>query len=269
MRILITNDDGINAPGLAAAEAIAAALTPDTEPEIWVVAPAVEQSAVGHSVAYVRPMRVDELGPRRFAVEGSPADCALVALTQLMRDTPPDLVLSGVNRGFNVAEDVVYSGTVAGAREACMQGARAIALSQAYGPGNLSLADPFEAAIAYGPKVIQALLAHGTFRTSAHGPFYNINFPARPSGQVAGIRAAAQGLRPAPSFKVVPYQAPNRRDYYWLTHAAETAAEGNAGSADGTDAKLLSEGYVTATALTAQMTATEAMEVLAHALDEL
>jgi len=103
MRILITNDDGINAPGLVVLKEIATALAgPDGE--VWTVAPAFEQSGVGHCISYTKPMMIAELGPRRFAAEGSPADCVLAGLDEVMVDHAPDLVLSGVNRGNNSAE---------------------------------------------------------------------------------------------------------------------------------------------------------------------
>ncbi len=137
MRILITNDDGITAPGLRTAEAVAAELAgPDGE--VWVVAPAFEQSGVAHCISYVRPMRLEQLGPRRFAVEGSPADCVIAGLLEILEGSPPDLVISGVNRGHNVAEDTLYSGTVGGAMEAALHGARAVAMSQYYSPANLA-----------------------------------------------------------------------------------------------------------------------------------
>ena len=129
MRILITNDDGISAPGLAVAEEIARELA-GQRGEVWVVAPVFEQSGVSHCVSYIRPMRIEPLAERRFAIEGSPADCVLAALDEILKDAPPDLVLSGVNRGHNVAEDAVYSGTIGGAMEGALNGIRSIALSQ-------------------------------------------------------------------------------------------------------------------------------------------
>ncbi|PJN95436.1 5'/3'-nucleotidase SurE, partial [Amaricoccus sp. HAR-UPW-R2A-40] len=129
MRILITNDDGISAPGLAVAEAIAAELA-GPEGDVWVVAPAFEQSGVGHCVSYIRPMRIEPLEERRFAVEGSPADCVLAGIGEILRDHPPDLIISGVNRGHNIAEDTLYSGTVGGAMEGALHGLPSVALSQ-------------------------------------------------------------------------------------------------------------------------------------------
>jgi 5'-nucleotidase len=133
MRILITNDDGISAPGLAVAEAIGAELA-GPGGEVWTVAPTFEQSGVSHAISYIRPMRLERLGERRYTIEGSPADCVLASLFEVLKDNPPDLVLSGVNRGHNVAEDTVYSGTVGGAMEAALHGVKAIALSQYFGP---------------------------------------------------------------------------------------------------------------------------------------
>ena len=134
MRILITNDDGINAPGLMVLHDIATRIAGDGE--VWTVAPAFEQSGVGHCISYTKPMMIAELGPRRFAAEGSPADCVLAGLHDVLDGKLPDLVLSGVNRGNNAAENTLYSGTIGGAMEAALQGVPAIALSQFLGPDN-------------------------------------------------------------------------------------------------------------------------------------
>ncbi len=261
MRILITNDDGITAPGLAAAEVIAEELAGPSG-EVWVVAPVLEQSAVSHAVSYVRPMRLEKHAERRYAVEGSPADCVMVALGDLMVDTPPDLVLSGVNRGHNVAEDVVYSGTVAGAMEGALHGLRAIALSQYYGPGNKDLDVPFDAAIAHAPRICRALLDKATWHDERYGVFYNVNFPACPADKVKGVKAAFQGHRPVPSFTVEPFVAPNRRQYYWLRHGVRA----NEQTEEGSDSKLTVQDYASVTPLRADLTARAMVEPLAEAL---
>ncbi|WP_112323263.1 5'/3'-nucleotidase SurE [Oceanibium sediminis] len=254
MRILITNDDGINAPGLKVAEALAADLAgPDGE--IWVVAPAMEQSAVSHCVSYIRPMRMEQWEKRRFIVEGSPADCILAALGDIMTDTPPDLVLSGVNRGHNVAEDVIYSGTVAGAMEAALHGIKSIALSQYYGPGNIRLDDTFEAARANALPICRKLIESAIWHDETYEVFYNLNFPACPAAEVKGIKTTHQGKRPEPPFRVQAQPAPNGRKYYWLTHGGV----GNAGAEQGTDARETQDGYVTVTPLRAEMTANAAL----------
>ena len=131
MRILVTNDDGIHAPGLKVCEEIARALSDD----VWVVAPETDNSGVSHSLSLNDPLRLREIGERHFAVKGTPTDCVIMAVRHIMADSRPDLVLSGVNRGPNVAEDVTYSGTVAGAMEGAVLGIPSIALSQAYGAG--------------------------------------------------------------------------------------------------------------------------------------
>ncbi len=160
MRILITNDDGINAPGLKVLEDIAQDIA-GADGEVWIVAPAFEQSGVGHCISYTHPTMLSQFGERRFAAEGSPADCILAAVHQVMKDAPPDLVLSGVNRGNNAAENVLYSGTIGGAMEAALQGLPAIALSQFYGPENNALDNPFDAAAVIGAATVRSLLIVG------------------------------------------------------------------------------------------------------------
>jgi 5'-nucleotidase len=258
MRILITNDDGISAPGLAVAEAIAADLAgPDGE--VWTVAPVFEQSGVAHCVSYIRPMRIEPLGPRRFAIEGSPADCVLAAIGEILRDRPPDLVLSGVNRGHNVAEDTLYSGTVGGAMEGALHGLRAIAMSQYYGPH--ASAEPFAAARAHGAAVCRRLLEGGAWRPVPYGVFYNVNFPDRDADAVRGLRATVQGHRSAATFGVQPQIAPNGRKYIWLTHG-----RGNEETPEGSDSRECHDGFVTVTPLRADLTAHDLVGPLAAAL---
>ncbi len=258
MRILITNDDGISAPGLAVAEEIAAGLAgPDGE--VWVVAPAFEQSGVSHCVSYIRPMRVEPLGPRRFAVEGSPADCVLAAIGEILPQRP-DLVLSGVNRGHNVAEDTLYSGTIGGAMEGALHGLRAIALSQYYGP-NGGGADPFGAARAHGADVCRRVFDGGAWTPVPYGVFYNVNFPARPAAEVRGLRATVQGHRGAATFGVQPQIAPNGRKYLWLAHG-----HGNDDTPAGSDARECHDGFITVTPLRADLTAHDLVSPLAQAL---
>ena len=231
MRILVTNDDGISAPGLAVLEAIAADLA-GSDGEVWTVAPAFEQSGVGHCISYTHPSILSELGPRRFAAEGSPADCVLAALHVVMKDHRPDLVLSGVNRGNNSAENALYSGTLGGAMEGALQGVPAMALSQYFGSENRDLDNPFEAARQHGADVVRKLLAAQPANDQPYGLFYNINFPrlpppmskARASPRRAAARAsgsrrksssrptesASSGSRAATS-RSAPHPAPMRR----------------------------------------------------------
>ncbi len=249
MRILITNDDGISAPGLKVAEAIANDLAgPDGE--VWVVAPAFEQSGVSHCISYVRPMRLEQLADRRYAVEGSPADCVLAALHEIMADTPPDLVLSGVNKGHNVAEDTLYSGTIGGAMEAAMHGVKSIAMSQYYGIRGTELPDAFEVAEAHGTATCRRLLEAATWQSHTYGVFYNINFPNIAPDAVRGTKATRQGHRANATFRVEQQRSPNGRSYLWLAHAAH-----NASAETGSDAREASEGWITVTPLQADLTA--------------
>lgn len=260
MRILVTNDDGISAPGLAVAEAIAAAIAgPDGE--VWVVAPAFEQSGVAHAVSYVRPMRLERLELRRFAVEGSPADCVLAGLGEIMKDRRPDLVISGVNRGHNVAEDTLYSGTVGGAMEAALHGVRAVAMSQYHGPATRDSPDLFAAARAHGADLLRRLLDGAAWPEAPYGVFYNVNFPALPAPEVRGTRVTFQGYRAAPTFGVLPHVAPNGRTYLWLTHG-----HGNADSPSGSDSRECHDGHITVTPLNADLTAHDLIAPLARAL---
>ncbi len=168
MRILVTNDDGIHAPGLQVCEAIARALSDD----VWVVAPETDQSGVAHSLSLNDPLRLREVGPRHFAVKGTPTDCVIMGVRHILKDGRPDLVLSGVNRGQNIAEDVTYSGTVAGAIEATLLGIPAFALSQAYGPETRN-AVHWGCAEALAPDVIRRVMGEGV----PDGVLVNVNFP--------------------------------------------------------------------------------------------
>src|SRR6266568_2817777 len=156
MRILLTNDDGIHAPGLRVLEDIARTLSDD----IWVVAPEYDQSGVSHSLSLNDPLRLREIGPRHYAVKGTPTDCVIMGVRHIVQGGIPDLVLSGVNRGQNAAEDVTYSGTIAGAIEGTILGIPSIALSQAYGAETRQ--NPhWETAIRHSPDLIRRVLAEG------------------------------------------------------------------------------------------------------------
>jgi 5'-nucleotidase len=239
MRILITNDDGINAPGLEVLTAIAEEIA-GPQGEVWTVAPAFEQSGVGHCISYTHPMMIARLGPRRFAAEGSPADCVLAAIYDVLQGARPDLVLSGVNRGNNAAENVLYSGTIGGAMEAALQGVPAIALSQFMGPETDVLPTPFESAIAHGAGVVRALLDKGLWTEADYRVFYNVNFPpsAPPDDQAASRsrrRASAATPRSRPSRTCRP---PGRK-FLWIKggpqhtpHPARHGCRGEPGRLD-------------------------------------
>jgi 5'-nucleotidase len=194
MRILITNDDGIHAPGLAVLERIAKALTDD----VIVVAPETDQSGVAHSLSLSDPLRLRKISERHYAVKGTPTDCVIMGVRSILTDAKPDLVLSGVNRGQNVAEDVTYSGTIAGAIEGTILGIPSIALSQAYGPDSVQ-----------SPH-------WDTAETLAPGVLRKINFPDCAPGRVAGVAATTQGVRSADLLRIEPRHDGRGVPYYWI-----------------------------------------------------
>jgi 5'-nucleotidase len=180
LRILLTNDDGVDAPGMAVLRAIAGEISDD----VWVVAPDGNQSGAGHRFTLARELHLEEREPRVFALPGgSPADCVVAGATHLCIDQPPDLVLSGVNAGQNLGDVIHCSGTVAGAREGALQGALGIAMSQGTNYElNHELA--WDNARRHGVAVVRAILAAHRGRDI----FYNVNFPFCASGSVSGIR---------------------------------------------------------------------------------
>jgi len=202
-RILVTNDDGINAPGLKVLESVARSLSKD----VWVVAPEVEQSGAGHSLTLRRPLQVRRIKPRRFAVDGTPTDCVLLALNRLVPKRRPDLVLSGVNRGANLGEDVTYSGTIAAAMEATLLEIPAIALSQLREGTTIR----WQAAERHAADVIRKL----TSVQWPRGVLMNVNFPFAEASGGAEIRFVRQGRRAA-GIEVVPAQDPLGRPYLWI-----------------------------------------------------
>ncbi|HSF94984.1 MAG TPA: 5'/3'-nucleotidase SurE [Thermohalobaculum sp.] len=250
MRILVTNDDGITAPGLKLAEEIAAEIA-GPEGEVWVCAPDFERSGASHAITYAGALRMSQLGPRRYTVDGYPADCVLAGLRGFLRDSPPDLILSGVNRGHNIAEDVVYSGTAGAAMEGGLNGIRSIALSQAYSAGPNRPDDMWEPAQAWGVKAVRAALK---MPIDDHA-FYNVNFPAVRTDLILGMTVCDQGIRAEATFELVPYEAPNGRNFLFMRH--NTA---NSSAPAGSDARLGLEGWVTITPLRPQLTATDLID---------
>jgi len=248
MRILLTNDDGYHAPGLKVLEEIAATLSDD----IWVVAPAEEQSGAGHSLTLTRPIRVRRHGERRFAVAGTPTDAVMMALAKLMPQRP-DLILSGVNRGANLAEDVTYSGTVSAAMEGALAGVRSIALSQVYAREGAGDDVPFAAARGWGAKVLRPLLD----APLAPRTLVNVNFPALAPDLVKGVRVVGQGLRDYGRLKIVTNRDPRGYDYHWfaLGPSIETPAHA-------TDLEAVQDGFIAVTPLHLDLTHRESLDML-------
>ena len=203
-RILVTNDDGINAPGLKVLAKVARGLSRD----VWVVAPEVEQSATAHSLTVRRPLQVRRLSPRRFAVDGTPTDCVLLAVHHIIKRRRPDLVLSGVNRGANLGEDVTYSGTIAAAMEATLLHIPAIAFSQLR-DGSQQVR--WHTAEQHAPAIIRRLTSVGW----AAGVLMNVNFPNVPAAAVTGARMVRQGRRES-GIEVVEARDPVGRPYLWI-----------------------------------------------------
>jgi 5'-nucleotidase len=255
MRILVTNDDGIHAAGLKVCEDIARALSDD----VWVVAPETDNSGVSHSLSLNDPLRLREVGERQFAVKGTPTDCVIMAVRHIMTTQRPDLVLSGVNRGQNVAEDVSYSGTVAGAMEGAVLGIASIALSQAYGPGNRD-APPWDTGRRFGPDLIRQILAAGIPR----GSLVNVNFPDCNVEAVQGVSVTAQGRRDQDLLRIEPRFDGRSNPYYWIAFSRK----GRPNVVDGTDLSALAANRISVTPLRLDRTDTAYMTKLAEALDE-
>ncbi len=204
-RVLITNDDGIHAPGIKLLEKIARQITSD----VWVVAPDHEKSGAGHSISMHVPIRLSQIDERHFAVAGTPTDCALMAIYEIMTDKRPTILLSGINRGANLAEDVTYSGTIAAAMEGTLLGIPAIALSQVFELGGTT---PWQTAEQFAPQVIDQLL-HCDMPANT---LINVNFPDAPPDQVSGVRVTSQGQRPPGSFTIDSRIDARHVPYFWV-----------------------------------------------------
>lgn len=250
-RILVSNDDGIEAPGIKLLEKIARTLTDD----VWIVAPEQEQSGASHSLTTRRPLRLRQTAPRHYTVDGTPTDCVLLAVKRLLRDRLPDLVLSGVNAGSNVGEDLTYSGTVAAAMEATLLGIPAMALSQDYRDGE---AVPWDTGEAYGPKTIRRLLRLPWPDTT----LYNINFPGVAPAQVTGFAVASQGKR-AIADNLTEGVDPRGRPYYWIGPVHEAAGR----SEPGTDVAALGDNKVAITPIYLDLTNVPVLASLRRAFE--
>jgi 5'-nucleotidase len=240
MRILLTNDDGIHAPGLTVLEEIAREFSDD----VWICCPQEEQSGMGHALTLSRPIRMRQHDERRFSVSGTPTDAVTLGLRKVMPG-PPDVILSGVNRGANLGDDVTYSGTVSAAIEGALAGIRSIALSQVYAREGMGDAVPFEAARAWGAKVLGPLLDTPLPART----LVNVNFPALAASEVKGIRAVRQGFHDYSRGTVVEGRDPRGYKYYWFgLDAIEHTLD------HGTDLEAIDEGYVAVTPLQLDLT---------------
>ena len=252
MRILLTNDDGIHAPGLAVLERVAKALSDD----VWIVAPETEQSGASHSLTLHNPLRLREIGPQRFAVLGTPTDCVAMGVLEVLKDKRPDLILSGVNRGSNLADDVTYSGTIAGAMEGTILGVPSIALSQAYTSGAGSRT-PWDTAEYHAPGLVKRLVASGW----PSDVLININFPDVLPKEVQGTEVTVIGRRDQSLLTVDGRVDPRGVPYYWLGFKRRPGKPG-----DGTDLKAIERKFISVTPLHLDLTDRDALQDLKSAL---
>lgn len=185
MRILLTNDDGIHAEGLAVLERIAGTLSDD----VWVVAPETDQSGLAHSLTLSEPLRLRKISDRHFALRGTPTDCVIMGVKEVLGGKKPDLVLSGVNNGANMADDVTYSGTIAGAIEGTLQGIKSFAISQAANYLDGERLVPWEIVENYAPALLNKLIGV----EMPDWTFMNLNFPNCRPEDVQGVAVTAQG----------------------------------------------------------------------------
>lgn len=237
MRVLLTNDDGIDAPGLAVLEQLVAPFAT----EIWVVAPKHEQSGMGHALTLHAPLRVHKHDERRFSVEGTPTDCVLIAVNDLMKDCRPDMVFSGINAGANLGEDMTYSGTVSAAMEGCLGGIKSVALSLMTYSGT---PPHWPMVLEKGPEVLRTVLKYDLPEKT----LLNINFPPISADKVTGVEVVSQGCRKIGSHFERRTDL-RGRDYYWI---GVTRSED--GLKPGTDLEAIFRGAITVTPLNMDMT---------------
>jgi 5'/3'-nucleotidase len=250
MRILVTNDDGIHAEGLDVCEQIARSLSDD----VWVIAPEYDQSGVAHSLSLNDPLRLRQVAERRFAVRGTPTDCVIMGARHLLNGRGPDLVLSGVNRGRNAGEDVIYSGTIAGAMEGTVLGIPSLALSQAY-LSRSGRPPHWETSLRYAPDIIRRVLAEGV----PSDVLVNINFPNCAPDDVKGIAVTSQGRRRQERLHIDERQDGRGNPYYWIAYVRQNAVKAAAGS----DLAALDERCIAVTPLRLDMTDEPTMTRLA------
>ncbi|WP_044558382.1 5'/3'-nucleotidase SurE [Azospirillum sp. B4] len=238
-RVLLTNDDGINAPGLE----LLAELAADIADEVWVVAPEKDQSGMSRAVTLTTPLRVEERGPRRYALTGTPSDCAIFALRHLLKDNPPDIVLSGINRGANVGDEVPYSGTVAAALTARLLGVPAIAFSQAFTRGGQVRWDTAR-------TLLPRALDHALSLRTASNVVLNVNFPDLDASDVSDVVVTRQSRGTLDRIDVEPRTDMRGGTYYWMAFRRHMPILG-----PDTDAGALKHGLVSITPIGFDMTA--------------
>jgi 5'-nucleotidase len=254
MRILVTNDDGIHSPGLALLERVAREVSDD----VWVIAPETDQSGVAHSLSLNDPLRLRAISERRFAVKGTPTDCVILGTRHIMQEGQPDLVLSGVNRGANVAEDVTYSGTIAAAMEGTILGIRSIALSQSYGVSGRE-GIKWHCAEHHAARLIRRLVE----QEMEPGTLLNVNFPDCEPDEVAGVAISVQGRRDNQFLNIDARVDGRGNPYFWIGFAKSTQEPGH-----GSDLEALIQRKISVTPLRLDLTDEPTLTRLAAAFAE-
>lgn len=252
MRILVTNDDGAGAHGLSVLHQVARQLSDD----VWIVAPETNQSGASHALTLQVPLRYREVGERAFAVRGTPADCVIMGVRHVLKDRPPDLVLSGVNHGANLAEDVTYSGTIAGAMEGTLLGIRSIAMSLTIG------FDPegrqhWKTPLTYGARLVEQLLA----TEWPAGTLMNVNYPDLAPPDVRGIAATRQGRRDQGGLSIEERSDTWGSPYFWVG-----ASHRRSDPPAGTDLRAIADGFISVTPLYLNLTHEATREALGETL---
>lgn len=248
IRVLVTNDDGIHAKGLEVLEHIARSLTDD----VWIVAPEMEQSAASHSLTINRPLRMRQLSERRHTVDGTPTDCVLLACNRLFGHDKPTLVLSGVNHGSNIGEDVTYSGTIAAAMEGALLGLPSIAMSQHYENGHQPA---WETAERWGPEVVRRAVSVPW----PNNVLLNVNFPSCAPEEVNGIHAVRHGKRKVGD-ELIERIDPRGHPYIWVG-----TLRGDADTTPDTDIHAVLHGGISVTPLYLDLTHTPTLQSLQQA----
>ena len=253
MRVLITNDDGINAPGLAAIEKIARKISDD----VWIVAPKEEQSGVGRSITLHRPLRLNYFGENRYSVAGTPADCIIMAVREILADKLPDIVLSGVNHGANIADDCLYSGTIGAALEASQYGIRSFALSQAVAFRSPDEVVHWDTAIKFAPQLINKLYE----TKSDTSIIYNLNFPNCSPENVNGFEVTHTGRYADAAFGLDKREDACMREYYWVNFRQRGALKD-----EKSDIQAIRDNKVSITPLKRDLSAKEEMDNITELL---
>ena len=243
MHILITNDDGINAPGLLVAEKIAKSIIGNKKGKITIIAPSTEKSGVSHSISFVRPSLIQRIEKNKYSLEGTPSDCVLAGIF-LAKNDKPDLLLSGVNKGRNISDDVLYSGTVGAAIEGALNGIKSIALSQQYSKETYFSKDLFKCSLKYGISICNQILYSNPFSNKKFRGFYNINFPSCDPKEVKGFKVCKVGKRKEPTFSMIPQLNSKERDFLWIKHNSQ-----NSRLYSKSDEHYLSKKYITISSL--------------------